>query len=32
MVKKQTTGDGEILPDFGVYNDDEKYYKQYRSD
>lgn len=31
MVKKQES-DGEILPDFGVYNDEEKYYKQYRSD
>lgn len=31
LVKKQES-DGEILPDFGVYNDEEKYYRQYRSD
>ncbi len=30
MVKQQNQ-DGELLPDFGVYNDDEKYYKQYRT-
>ena len=30
MVKQQNQ-DGEVLPDFGVYNDDEKYYKQYRT-
>lgn len=30
MVKQQNR-DGEVLPDFGVYNDDEKYYKQYRT-
>ena len=30
MVKQQNQN-GEVLPDFGVYNDDEKYYKQYRT-
>lgn len=30
MVKQQND-EGELLPDFGVYNDDEKYYKQYRT-
>jgi hypothetical protein len=32
LVKSQVTKDGDILPDFGVYNDDEKYYRQYRTD
>jgi hypothetical protein len=27
MVKSQITPDGDVLPDFGVYNDEEKYYK-----
>ena len=30
MVKQQND-EGELLPDFGVCNDDEKYYKQYRT-
>ena len=30
MVKTQNK-DGEIFPDFGVYNDEEKYYKKYRT-
>ena len=33
MVKKQIDPDtGEEFPDFGVYNDDEQYYKKYRTD
>ena len=31
MVKKQDK-QGDIYPDFGIYNDDENYYKQYRTD
>ena len=32
MVKSQMDGDsGETYPDFGVYNDDEGYYKKYRT-
>jgi len=33
MIKPQivpTTGD--VLPDFGIYNDEEGYYKKYRSE
>ena len=33
LVKSQTDPDtNEILPDFGVYNDDEGYYKKYETD
>ena len=33
LVKSQTDPDtNEILPDFGVYNDDEGYYKKYQTD
>ncbi len=33
MVKTQINPDtGETYPDFGVYNDDESYYKKYRTD
>lgn len=32
MVKTQIDPDtGELLPDFGVYNDDESFYKKYRT-
>jgi hypothetical protein len=31
FVKSQVTEDGDTLPDFGVYNDDEGYYKKYRT-
>lgn len=32
MIKSQTDPDtGEIYPDFGVYNDDEGYYKKYKT-
>ena len=31
MVKKQIAADGEIYPDFGIYNDDEGFYKKYRT-
>ena len=32
MVKSQIDPDtGEILPDFGVYNDEENYYKKYKT-
>jgi hypothetical protein len=31
MVKRQIDKDGEIYPDFGIYNDDEGYYKKYRT-
>ena len=32
MVKSQTDPDTlEVYPDFGVYNDDEQYYKQYKT-
>lgn len=31
MVKSQNDEDGEFLPDFGVENDDEGYYKKYRT-
>ena len=33
MVKSQTDPTtGDVYPDFGVYNDDEGYYKQYKTD
>ena len=32
MVKQQTDKSGDILPDFGVINDDEGFYKKYRTD
>lgn len=33
MIKPQTDDDsGETYPDFGVYNDEEGYYKKYRTD
>ena len=31
LVKPQIDDDGSVLPDFGVYNDEENYYKKYRS-
>ena len=31
MIKKQVDSNGEIFPDFGVYNDDDGYYKKYRT-
>ena len=31
MVKPQHLENGDILPDFGVYNDDEGFYKKYRT-
>ena len=31
MVKSQTDKFGESLPDFGVYNDTEKFYKKFRT-
>jgi hypothetical protein len=32
FVKSQTDPEtGDIYPDFGVYNDDENYYKKYRT-
>ena len=32
MVKTQTdTETSEVLPDFGVYNDEEQYYKKYKT-
>ena len=31
LVKKQVLPDGEIMPDFGVYNDDEGFYKKFRT-
>ena len=31
MVKSQHTEDGDIYPDFGIANDDEGYYKKYRT-
>jgi hypothetical protein len=31
MVKPQHLESGDILPDFGVYNDDENFYKKYRT-
>ena len=32
MVKSQVDENGDFLPDFGVENDDEAYYKKYRTD
>ena len=31
MVKRQIATDGEVYPDFGIYNDDEGFYKKYRT-
>jgi hypothetical protein len=31
MVKSQTDENGDFYPDFGVENDDEAYYKKYRT-
>ena len=31
LVKPQHLENGDVLPDFGVYNDDEGFYKKYRS-
>ena len=31
LVKPQHLEDGDVLPDFGVYNDDEGFYKKYRT-
>ena len=31
MVKQQHLPDGDVLVDFGVYNDDENFYKKYRT-
>lgn len=31
MIKPQTDDNGDVIPDFGVYNDDEGYYKKYRT-
>lgn len=31
LVKPQHLDDGDILPDFGVYNDDDGFYKKYRT-
>jgi len=32
MIKPQIDPiDGETLPDFGIYNDDEGYYKKYKT-
>ena len=31
MIKSQTDIDGDFYPDFGVSNDDEGYYKKYRT-
>ena len=31
LVKPQTEIDGTVWPDFGIYNDDEKYYRKYRT-
>ena len=31
MVKKQITEDGDIYPDFGVMNDDDNFYRQFRT-
>ena len=32
MVKRQIDPSGDVYPDFGVYNDEEGYYKKYRTD
>jgi len=29
MIKPQSTAAGDEYPDFGVFNDDEGYYKKY---
>lgn len=31
LVKPQHLENGDVLPDFGVYNDDENFYKKYRT-
>ena len=31
LVKPQHLNDGDVLPDFGVYNDDDGFYKKYRT-
>lgn len=31
MVKRQIDSTGDIFPDFGIYNDDENYYKKYHT-
>lgn len=31
MIKKQVDKNGDIFPDFGVYNDEDGYYKKYRT-
>lgn len=31
LIKKQVDQNGEIYPDFGVYNDEDGYYKKYRT-
>ena len=31
MVKKQITEDGDVYPDFGVMNDDDNFYRQFRT-
>lgn len=32
MVKKQVTEDGDIYPDFGIMNDEDNFYRQFRTD
>ena len=32
MVKKQVTDDGDIYPDFGIMNDEDNFYRQFRTD
>jgi len=32
MVKSQVTENGDTYPDFGVINDDDNYYKKYKTD
>lgn len=31
MIKKQVDKNGDIFPDFGIYNDEDGYYKKYRT-
>jgi hypothetical protein len=31
MIKRQVDKVGDVFPDFGIYNDDEGYYKKYRT-
>lgn len=31
MVKQQVDASGDIIPDFGVYNDDDRFYKQFQT-